>query len=171
MIVARIFNMYGHRFKHTILSFKHLVCARHLKVDKNGRGFVNPLSLDGVTHYSSIGTIPIHVPNKDLYEINSYAEHSNGLCMSSSESTNMPSFMTQPLVYTTDQFQSLDNSEFCVCSYDGHHMNNNSLNLTTTMVAEDFKIAESSWVENDFACITTSTWDLNELLQVRNTQK
>ncbi|CAJ2636997.1 unnamed protein product [Trifolium pratense] len=174
--------------------------ARHLKVDTNGRGFLKivnplritshqkskesfsstiqdqsiPLPLDGVSHYSSIETIQTQVPYLDHYEINSDSEQNNGLCMSSSESTNMPN-ITQPLEYTTSQFQSLDNNEYDICSYDGYHINNNSLNLKSTMVAEDleyqmgdFNILESNWLDKEFAC--TSTWDLNELLQVRSTQ-
>nr|QSD99665.1 MYB family transcription factor [Melilotus albus] len=179
--------------------------ASHLKFDRNGRGFlgfVNPLRritchkkskessnstmtiqnqsnslpIEGVAHYSSIGTISTQVPYKDLYEINSDSDHNNGLRMSSAESTNMPNIMTQCLEITTGQFQSLDNNEFGIISaYDGYLINNNSLNLETTMVAEDleyqvgdFQMSENNWLDKEFAC--TSTWDLNELLQVRNTQ-
>nr|QSD99687.1 MYB family transcription factor [Melilotus albus] len=180
--------------------------ASHLKFEINGRGFLGfvnplrritcherskesiqpqttniqnksiPLPLEGVTHYSSVGTIPTQVPYKDLYEINSVSEHNNGLRMSSSESTNMPNIMTRSLEITTGQFQSLDNSEFDISAYDGYLINNNSLNLKTTMVAEDLEyqvgdvqMSENNWLDKEFAC--TSRWDLNELLQVRNTQK
>jgi len=59
--------------------------------------------------------------------------------MSSSESTNMPNIMPPPLEYTTGQFQSLDNNEFGISAYDGYLINYDSLNLKTTMVAEDLE--------------------------------
>nr|QSD99670.1 MYB family transcription factor [Melilotus albus] len=166
--------------------------ASHLKFDRNGRGFlgfVNPLrritchkkskesSNSTMTiQNQSIGTIPTQVPYKDLYEINSDSEHNNGLCMSFSESTNMPNIMTQSLEITTGQFQSLDDSEFDISAYDGYLINNNSLNWKSTMVAKnlelqvgDYQMSKNNWLDKEFAC--TNTWDLNELLQIRNTQK
>jgi hypothetical protein len=80
----------------------------------------------------------------------------------------MPNIMTRPLEYTTGQFQSLDNNEFDISANDGYLINN-FLNLKTTMVAEDldFQMPENNWLARQ----RIGTWDLNELLQVRNTQK
>lgn len=113
------------------------------------------LPFDGVSssHYSSIGTIPTQVSCKEACMNEGVSN--NGLCMSSSKSTNL----TQHLGYTTTQIQSLENNEFGICGYDGYYINNNSLNLTTTMVAEDFQISESNWLDKDFVC--TSIWGIN----------
>nr|QSD99540.1 MYB family transcription factor [Melilotus albus] len=131
--------------------------ASRLKFYTNGRGFLgllNPLriitchqkSKESSNSTMTIQNQSIPLPlDGDLYEINSDSDHNNGLCI-----------------------------EFDISAYDGYLINNNSLNMKTTMVAKDleyqvgdFQISENNWLDKEFAC--TSTWDLNELLQVRNT--
>lgn len=154
-----------------------------------------PIPFEGISHYSAIGTMPTQIPCQrtcmneggpnyldQYYEQNSDSEHNNGLCMSSTESTNIPN-MTHPLRYTaTSQFPALDinNSDFGIFAYDGYHINDNNayemddidaLNLTTTnMVAEDLEYQmgdcyqiseENNWQDQEFAC---STWNMNEFM-------
>ncbi|XP_061357590.1 transcription factor MYB21-like [Gastrolobium bilobum] len=148
-----------------------------------------PLPLDGVSHYSVIGTIPTQIAchgacmNEgdptflNQHEHNSDSDHNNGSCISSSESANIPN-MT--LGYTNSQFQALDNSDFSSCAYDGYQVNNNNayemggFNLTTTMVAEDLEfpmydcqMSESNCLNKEFAY----GWNMDELWQFRNIQK
>ncbi|KAJ1437916.1 SANT/Myb domain [Sesbania bispinosa] len=141
---------------------------------------------DSVSQYSTIGTIPTQIPWQggpnylDQHEQNSDSEHNNGSCISFSESANIPK-VPQHLGYTTSQFHTLDNnSDFGTFTYDGYQVSNSSYEMDTfkmasTRVAEDVQypagdcqMAESNWVNNDFAC---SMWNTDELWQFSNLQK
>ncbi|XP_061344991.1 transcription factor MYB62-like [Gastrolobium bilobum] len=155
------------------------------------QGQAIPLPLDSVSHYSTVGTIPTQIPWQgpcmneavpnylDQHEHNSDSEHTNGSCISFSESANIPK-VPQHMGYTTTQFHALDNNDFGTFTYDGYHVNNSGYEMDTfemesARVAEDVQypvgdcqMAESNLVNNDFAC---SMWSMDELWKFSNLQK
>ncbi|RDY07002.1 Transcription factor MYB62, partial [Mucuna pruriens] len=195
--------------------------ARHLKIDTDSREFQElvrrswmprllqkaresssssamaiqnqaiPFPLDGVSHHSTIGTIPSQTPwlneagptYMDQHEQNSDSEHNNGSCISFSESANIPK-VSQHFGDTITQFHALNGNDFGTFTCDGyhHHVNNNAYEMDTfktptARVAEgvqypigDCQMAGSNWVNNDFAC--SGMWNIDdELWQFSKLQK
>lgn len=92
-------------------------------------------------------------------EQNSDSEHNNSSYMSSSESASIPFGYNN----STSQFHALD--------YFGNsnaHFDMGTFNLETMEYPDgDSHVAETNWVDNDFAC---NMWSMDELWQFRNFQ-
>lgn len=136
-----------------------------------------PLPLDSVSQYSDVaGTIlPSQIPwtvNEvvptilDQHENNSDSEHNNSSCISFSESTNIPKMPHHSVYNNSTKFHDLDHNNNDLGNFMYHGYHDNAYELDTFKMANedvqylvgDCQLAESYWMNNDFAC---NMWNMD----------
>ncbi|XWS50741.1 hypothetical protein CRYUN_Cryun12cG0113400 [Craigia yunnanensis] len=163
--------------------------ARHLKVDANSTAFQNVIRHFLMPASMTLQQVPGQGPGNlseavqslDQQEQNSDSEHCAISRVSSSESMNNISKISQFAEYQTSPFPIIGNNDCNTLVKDCYYVDNvnssscydnETINLVSTSALGDFAnpdgnchMAESSWVNDGFA---DGLWSMGELWELRN---